>query len=173
MGLFDIFKKKKSQEIKPNVDNEYRNDYEIKVELLVSYPEIFDPDKIANNLNDFFNDFFSNNPANEYDYNGMNMLFAKALFNDSCVVKIIFDEDKIEYLDDDQIRVLKRKLCKMTSVPEDFISIKFMTFVEKLDEMDKKRKSIQNLEKLNAELKESNAKLEELMKDFEKSRNKW
>lgn len=153
--------------------SEYRNNYEIKIELLVSYPEIFDSGKINVNLNNFFDDYFDRKPANEFAYNGMSMFFAKAFMTDSCKIKIIFEKEKIEFLDEIEVRTWKKKICDLTSVPTNSISIQYITFEDKWAEMDRKAKLIEKMEKLNSELTESTAKMNDLINELENKKSKW
>lgn len=177
MGFFDFLKKRKKSLLKTENEYEYRNDYEVKVELLYAYPEIFDSDKINENLNKFFDDYFSTNSLNEYEYKGMWMSFSKAFMTDSCVVKIIFDEVKIEFLDELELKYFKKKINNLTGVPEDAISVIYMTADEKFLERDRKVKAIEAMKKFSSAMNETNAKAQELIKKLEREREerkrKW
>jgi hypothetical protein len=158
--------------LKKGMQPKYKNNYELEVELRFIYPSLFDFDRIKDNLRKYFEKFFSENPVTECNYNGMGMLLMKGLKTDSCLVKVIFEEEKIEFLSDYQTKDFKSQLSKMTGIHTQSIMIEYMTLDDTLDEMRRKNETIQKLDELESELDNAIEDLNYLMDDLKKNKDK-
>jgi hypothetical protein len=187
MGLFDIFKKEQNKDFKEICEPEKSNEFRLTVELTYTYTHLFDSDKIYNSLNKYFDNYFRENPVNGYNHNLMGMAFGgEAFMTDSCKVRVTFEEEKIDFLSESQINEWKRQLSIITYIPEQSISIYYMTSVELDDKLDRLNKTIQSLEKLDnteakvklaweqiaSETEKRNARLNEVLKEFEKYKDR-
>jgi hypothetical protein len=158
--------------LKKDKQPKYINSYELEVELRFIYPSIFDFDKINDNLRKYFEKYFSENPVTECNYNGMGMLLMKGFKTDSCLVKVIFEEEKIEFLSDYQIKEWKSQLSKMTGIHTQSIMIEYMTLDDTLDEIERKNETIQKLDEVESELDKAIEDLNDLLVDLKKNKDK-
>lgn len=166
MGFLDFFKKRKNK-VNKTAEIPYSNGYELKVNLFVSHPSIFDSEAIHKNLSKYFENYFKENPINEYEYYGMGLMFGPCIFKDECKVRIIFDEEVIEFLDDYELIEWKSNINELTGMPTESIKIVYMTGDDEIDEMMRKSEAIDEMDKLNAELEESNSIIQDFLNEMQ------
>lgn len=169
MGLFDLFKKREQKVVE---DIPYSNDYEIKVDLFVSHPSIFDSEAIHKNLSEYFENYFKQNIVNDYKYFGMGLMFGPAMFGEECKVRIIFDEEVIEFLNDYGIREWKSNISKLTGMPVEYINIVYMTGDDEVNEMNQKMKAIEAMDRFSSKMDETNSKMKDGLKAMKEENKK-
>lgn len=161
-NFFSLFKRK----------NDFKDEYEINVQLLLQYPALFDINKIHNNLKLFANDYFNKYPIKKKKYQGLNLALIKSAFSEQCIVKVVFVKNKIEFLSHEHKMFWMDSISELTGLSSKQISIHILDYDDERADFKRQEGQINALETFNKEMAKINNDMQETLAMMQKAREK-
>lgn len=101
------------KKVEDEVNMEYLKEFCISIDLMAN----IDNGNIYEELDAFFKKYFKSNPLEDKIFTGLKMMSGPAFLKNNCNVKIIFQENVVEFLTDKDIALWKTKISEITSLP--------------------------------------------------------